>query len=479
MLGNLLSLTFVLILILATGPLRAQFEEDYIPRDSYNRESRDLIMAIDDRYEIHISYMNIHDPVQQDKYYKITEELKKAIRDGKFVRDDSLEFLVNSIYNKIIDNNRLKCIPGKILVLRSPIVNAFCYSEGTIILTTALLAAYDTEDELASTIAHELAHYERKHAMVIGREWTNSGVGEVTGRALKHSLEGSITIKEFERTTALLYGLTRFNREAEIDADVLGLLFMDQAGYNVKGVLSGLDKLDSGTLVNGSIGIDLFKPLDTPRYPFIDAWLTERAGIYRKDQSMFLFFKTDSLGTHPEIEDRKSRLMKNFDSLINNDTRPIKPYSKSIKYISMFESAKGAYINKEFDYCLYYSLVLKNIFPRNKYLSTLIASVLIDTHDALKSGREDDFVPRMTIDYTPDLVLVNNLLHNLKDGELLDLAFHFLSYSTNFDKENQNHYYLLHKICLLSHRNEVAKKIAESYLEKFPDGEFVKSMRDR
>jgi len=432
-------------------------------------------MEIDNRYEIQMKQMPVEDPMEREKYLQVTEELKSALREERFIQNKSLEFLLKKTYYRILGSNTLAYTPGPILLLRSPIVNASCYAEGTIILTTGLLSTLRTESELAFVIAHELAHYQLRHPMTMQGEWYD--VLNYHNWILKRSLEGKIGVKQVEWITSEIYDGSRFNREAENLADELAVKLIANAGFNSKGALNALTNLDSLEKVNPVLGSRLFESLSTPKYQFDPIWLNERSSLYHKEQELILFFKSDSLVTHPDFSQRKDRLVQTYDTLLENDQKPIYMLSDSLRIVCQFESALGGYNDKQFDYSLYYCLLLKHFYPRNKYLNKIIASILIDTYEARWNGHIDEYVPKMTINYNQDLRLVNNLLHNLTDVELLDLAFYFLSYTRNFDSNDQSHYYLIYRICELSKRSEVAKMVINTYTEKYPNGEFVKRMK--
>ncbi len=59
-----------------------------------------------------------------------------------------------------------------------------------------------------------------------------------------------------------------------------------------------------------------------------------------------------------------------------------------------------------------------------------------------------------------------------------EVAFHFLNNQSHFNPEKEEHYYLLWKICSLTIRNQVKKRIKETYKTKFPGGRYYSFMRD-
>ncbi|MEQ1832992.1 MAG: M48 family metallopeptidase, partial [Candidatus Eisenbacteria bacterium] len=54
---------------------------------------------------------------------------------------------------------------SRLVVARQDVVNAFAAPGGTVVVTTGLLRALRTPDELAAVLAHELGHVRRRHPM--------------------------------------------------------------------------------------------------------------------------------------------------------------------------------------------------------------------------------------------------------------------------------------------------------------------------
>ncbi|MEZ4972863.1 MAG: M48 family metalloprotease [Cyclobacteriaceae bacterium] len=473
------ALITILILGLSSILAHAQFDDNYIQRGTYDKSDKEMLLAIDDRYEIQMARMGASAFPIENRIYEANEAIKELFKDKRFIKDPPLNYLLEKTYQRLIHSNRLECTPGSLFLLRSPVVNAASSIEGSIIFTTGLLSILDNESELAFVVAHELAHYERNHAAIKLLGAKESNIEAETGRLLGKTLKGKVRVKRIKEIIDSNYESSRFGRQIEIEADSLAVLFLDKAGYNTKSAETALDKLDLREDVWPILGNDIFTPLNTPRYPFDPLWAAERSAAFQQEQKFILFFKADSIASHPETEKRIKEITWDFASLVESDDRLHQVINDEIRIVARFESAIAAFEDKQFDYCLYHCLALKRQYPENKFLSKMITEILVGVYEARRQQLEDEYLPRLTTDYKADLRRCNDLLHNLKDSELLDLAFHFLSYSPNFDKENESHYYLLHRICVLSHRNEVARKISESYLEKFPDGEFVKAMKAR
>src|SRR6185369_10732979 len=112
--------------------------------------------------EFNETYFKDNEPIEAIKKERI-EKLSEKVTAGLFVLDSSLERFPNEVLKKIIDANGLKRQERRVLVSRSSQLNAYCAGQGIYVVTVESLARINTEDELAFTIAHELAHDELSH----------------------------------------------------------------------------------------------------------------------------------------------------------------------------------------------------------------------------------------------------------------------------------------------------------------------------
>lgn len=112
-------------------------------------------------------------------------------------------------------------------------VNAFALPGGNIGIYTGLLKAAQTPDQLAAVIGHEIAHVQAEHpnARLSAQYATDAGLSII--QAL-----GQGSVGEGSQAMALLglgaqVGvLLPFSRGQESEADVLGLRYLAEAGFN-------------------------------------------------------------------------------------------------------------------------------------------------------------------------------------------------------------------------------------------------------
>ena len=169
-------------------------------------------------------------------------------------------------------------------VIKGVDANAFALSNGSIYLTTALLATLDDEAQLAAVLGHELTHYINRHALRVLREERDARIVSVTTDAvidaaliliLAHQHNGPGTspwIRPENPEIWVRAAISGYSRDLEREADDGGIRRMIAAGYDPVDALTALEHLAQQTTA---------KPVgETPLYashPRID----QRMASYR------------------------------------------------------------------------------------------------------------------------------------------------------------------------------------------------------
>ncbi|WP_166443543.1 M48 family metalloprotease [Rhabdaerophilum calidifontis] len=137
----------------------------------------------------------------------------------------------------------------RIVVLNSPSINAFALPNGYVYLTRGLLALSNDTAEIASVIAHEIAHVTARHALARAELDARSNlVSRVQTEVLENPGAG-----EFLRGQSRLT-LAGFSRQQEIDADEMGVRSIAKAGFEAHGATRFLIALDRSGRMREAIG---------------------------------------------------------------------------------------------------------------------------------------------------------------------------------------------------------------------------------
>jgi metalloendopeptidase OMA1, mitochondrial len=133
-------------------------------------------------------------------------------------------------------------------------INAFAMAGGKVGVFSGLYKIIDNDDQLASVLAHEIAHVTAKHIhQRLSQEMLVNTGGVLGSVALMGSGAGSLTSAAILEGYGLTTGVTglAFDRAKEKNADYIGLIYMAKAGYNPEEAVKVLEKLDAETATSG------------------------------------------------------------------------------------------------------------------------------------------------------------------------------------------------------------------------------------
>lgn len=121
-------------------------------------------------------------------------------------------------------------------VLDTPVVNAFALPGGYVYVTRGLLAHVDDEAQLAVVLGHEIGHVAARHASQQARRSQLSQLGLALGAMLGQAVLGDKMPNLASNILntggeAMQVFMLRYSREAEEQADTLGVNYALRAGY--------------------------------------------------------------------------------------------------------------------------------------------------------------------------------------------------------------------------------------------------------
>ena len=160
-------------------------------------------------------------------------------RQGVRIYDDNANVVnyVNEIGQRLAAVSERNDIPYTFQVVEDDSVNAFATSGGFVYIHTGLIREADTEAELAGVVAHEIGH-------IVGRH----SVNRMREIALANGIVGALGVSEDDLVNIGVQ-LALFlpnSRGAEYEADELGYDNLGRAGYDQRGFITFMQKLNSG-----------------------------------------------------------------------------------------------------------------------------------------------------------------------------------------------------------------------------------------
>jgi predicted Zn-dependent protease len=162
--------------------------------------------------------------------------------------DPQLKDYVESSVYRLAETSQLQDRRLEFVLLNSPQLNAFAAPGGIIGVNGGLFLYAQTENEYASVLAHELAHLSQRHfargleaqqrmqiplmaAMLAGIVAAAAGAGDVGIAAIASTQAAAIQEQR------------RFSRQNEQEADRIGLVNLEKAGYDPRGMPSMFESL--------------------------------------------------------------------------------------------------------------------------------------------------------------------------------------------------------------------------------------------
>ncbi len=160
----------------------------------------------------------------------------------KLITDPLITEYVNRVGQNIVRNSDAK-VPFTIKVIDDEEINAFALPGGFFYVNTGLLMAADNEAELASVMAHEIAHVAARHAT---KNATRSQIWNIASIPLIF-VGGPVgyAVRQVAGL-AVPMGYLKFSRDAEREADLLGLEYEYAAGYDPAAFVQFFEKLRAG-----------------------------------------------------------------------------------------------------------------------------------------------------------------------------------------------------------------------------------------
>ncbi|HEV2116485.1 MAG TPA: M48 family metallopeptidase [Terriglobales bacterium] len=171
--------------------------------------------------------------------HQLAEEVENQSR---MVSDPVINEYVNRIGQALVRHSDAK-VPFTIKVIDDDEVNAFALPGGYFYVDSGLIMAADSESELAGVMAHEIAHVAARHAT---RNATRAQIFNLVSIPLVF-VGGPIgyAVREVAGL-AVPMSFLKFSRDAEREADLLGLQYDYAAGYDPQAFVQFFEKLKVG-----------------------------------------------------------------------------------------------------------------------------------------------------------------------------------------------------------------------------------------
>jgi predicted Zn-dependent protease len=175
-----------------------------------------------------------------EKEEAIGREMSQEVESqARLLKDPVINEYVNRIGQNLVRNSDAM-VPFTIKIVESDEVNAFALPGGFFFVNTGLIMAADSESELAGVMAHEIAHVAARHAtknMTKGQLFNFASIPLIfIGGPVGYAVQEAAGI-------AMPMGFLKFSRDAEREADLLGLEYQYKSGYDPASFVAFFEKI--------------------------------------------------------------------------------------------------------------------------------------------------------------------------------------------------------------------------------------------
>ncbi|MBI5329276.1 MAG: M48 family metalloprotease [Betaproteobacteria bacterium] len=149
------------------------------------------------------------------------------------VRDDALQRYVNQVGRWVALQSERADLDWRFGVIESEDLNAFAAPGGYIFLTKGLYRRLNSESELAGVLGHEIGHVVKKHQLkLLQKSQGIAALGGFLSQKVKNSNE---LVQNLIGNGAEMMA-RGLDKDAEFEADRLGLVYAARSGYEAYGL---------------------------------------------------------------------------------------------------------------------------------------------------------------------------------------------------------------------------------------------------
>ena len=279
-----------------TPPQQAQqpAEQPVQQKDTVNpHSSKENVDAIGDRkVSCKMNWFSLEKEIALGK--GLAQEVERS---SKLIDDPVVTEYVNRVGQNLVRNSDAK-VPFTIKVIDSDEVNAFALPGGFFYVNSGLILRAQEESELAGVMAHEISHVTARHGTCQATK------GELMQLA---SIPAMIFIPYTWAGYAMYQGMNlaipltflKFSRDAEREADFLGVQYMYKAGYDPNSYVTFFERIQAD---------EKRRPGTIPKAFSTHPPTPERIGNTQKEIARILPARQEYIVTTSEFDTVKARL---------------------------------------------------------------------------------------------------------------------------------------------------------------------------
>ena len=254
-------------------------------------------------------------------FYSIEREIalgkslaQEVERSSKMIDDPVVTEYVNRVGQNLVRNSDAQ-VPFTIKVIDSDEVNAFALPGGFFYVNSGLILRAQEEDELAGVMAHEISHVIARHGTKQATKAELIQLGAMAAMIVVPYGWAGYGIYE-GMNLAIPLTFLKFSRDAEREADFLGIQYMYKAGYDPNAYVTFFERIQAD---------EKRRPGTIPKFFSTHPPTPERIELAQKEIARILPDKDEYIVTTSEFDSVKSRLRNVMFARKVQDNQPGKP----------------------------------------------------------------------------------------------------------------------------------------------------------
>jgi predicted Zn-dependent protease len=165
--------------------------------------------------------------------------------------DQNAQAIVDQIGNQIVASSPASQTPYEYefhLLADDDTINAFALPGGQVFITRALFDKLQTEGQLAGVLGHEVGHVVARHSAehIAKAQLTEGLTGAAVIAAYDPNNPSSASYAQMAALIGQLINL-KFGRDDELEADFLGVCFMNDTGYDPEEMVAVMQILEAAS----------------------------------------------------------------------------------------------------------------------------------------------------------------------------------------------------------------------------------------
>ncbi len=183
---------------------------------------------------------------------RLGESIMREIRNDRSYYDDAeAADYINSLGSRLVSRGSDTRQEFEFFLIKDNQINAFALPGGFIGINTGLLLSSQSESEVASVLAHEIAHVTQRHiARLINQQKQSQlmsiaslAIAILAARSNSQVAEAAIAFGQ----AGVMQSQLNFTRDNEREADRIGLQILEQAGYDPHAMPTFFERLQRAT----------------------------------------------------------------------------------------------------------------------------------------------------------------------------------------------------------------------------------------